>query len=112
MVLAIKQHIELRGDNPLDAVIAGTERVKVYLVANLAILDGIEAAIEQYKPFNLSHADVHAALVFYYDNEAAIQKANEEAMEQIRAMGGRDARELREEIMRRRLENRDNQNDN
>jgi hypothetical protein len=101
MAIQIKQHIELEGTNPLDAIVDGHIRVKAYLVASLAIKDGVEAAVEQYKDFDLSVAAVHAALTFYYDNEAAIRKADAEAMERIRAMGGRDARELREEIMRR-----------
>lgn len=101
MAVQIKQHIELEGTNPLDAIVDGHPRVKAYLVASLAIKDGVEAAIEQYKDFDLSVAAVHAALTFYYDNEVAIRKADAEAMEHIRAMGGRDAREVREEIMRR-----------
>jgi hypothetical protein len=101
MTIELKQHIQLQGDNPLDAIVDGYVRVKAYLVASLAIQDGVEAAVEQYKPFDLSVAAVYAALTFYYDNAEAIRKADEEAMEQIRAMGGRDAREVREEIMRR-----------
>lgn len=98
MAVELKQHIELRGDDPLDAVIAGTTRIKAYLVANLAMLDGVEAAIEQYK---LTPAEVYSALAFYHDNEAAIHKANEKAWELIRASGGRASREVLEEILRR-----------
>jgi predicted class III extradiol MEMO1 family dioxygenase len=101
MKIELKQHIELEGINPLDAIVDGHPRVKAYLVASLAIKDGVEAAIEQYKDFDLSVAAVHAALTFHYDNQEAIRKADAEAMEHIRAMGGRDAREVREEIMRR-----------
>jgi len=97
----LKQHIELRGDDPLDAVIAGTIRIKAYLVANLAMLDGVEAAVKQY---NISPAEVHAALAFYYDNKEAIQQANAKAMELIRASGGHDAQERRAEILRRQQE--------
>ena len=102
MSIELKQHIELRGDDPLEAVIAGTTRIKAHLVANLAILDNVEAAVTQYK---LTPAEVYAALTFYYDNEDAIREANEVAMEQIQAMGGKDSRDLREEINRRRRKN-------
>lgn len=97
MVIELKQHIELRGDNPLDAVIAGTN-LKVYLVANLALNDGVEASMEHY---GLPPVAIHAALVFHYDNEEAIQKAREEAIRQLREMGMRDSSELLEEIRRR-----------
>ena len=36
MVLEIREHIKLRGDDPLDATVAGTH-YKAYLVANLAL---------------------------------------------------------------------------
>jgi hypothetical protein len=97
MAVQLKQHIELRGDNPLDAVMIGTEK-KAYLVASLAVNDGAEAAAEEDE---LSLAEVYAALAFYYENEAAIQQALEAVRQQIRAAGGRDSREVREEIMRR-----------
>ena len=97
MVVQLKQYIELRGDNPLDAVVAGTTR-KAYLVASLAINDGAETAAEEDE---LSLAEVYAALAFYHENETAIQHALETVREQIRAAGGRDSREVREEIMRR-----------
>lgn len=84
MVIQLKQHIELRGDNPLAAVMVGTNK-KAYLVASLALNDGIEAAVEEDE---LSLAEVYAALAFYHDNEDAIRLALEEAREQIRAMGG------------------------
>lgn len=101
MPVELKQHIELRGDDPLDAVIAGTTRIKAYLVANLAILDGVEAAATQYK---ISPAEVHGALAFYYDNEDAIREANEKAWELIQASGGRDSREALAEILSRKQE--------
>lgn len=81
MVLEMKQHIELQTDDPLKAVVAGT-RLKAYLVANLARVDGIDAAIEQY---GLSRAEIHAALTFYYDNEGAIQMRLHEVEARLKA---------------------------
>jgi hypothetical protein len=101
MALEIKQHIKLQSENPLDAIVDGHPRVKAYLVASLAIKEGVEAAVEQYKDFNLSVAAVHAALTFYYDNQEAIRKADEEAMRKLRAMGMQDMDEFVEEIRRR-----------
>lgn len=68
MVLQSKQYIVFKSDDPLKAVIAGT-RLKAYLVALFAKADGVDAAVDQYE---LSPAEIHAALVFYYDNEALI----------------------------------------
>jgi hypothetical protein len=94
MAIQLKQYIELHGDNPLAAVMTGTNK-KAYLVASLALNDGVEAAAEQDE---LTLADVHAALAFYHENETAIQSALEAAREQIRAQGGFDRLE---EIRRR-----------
>jgi hypothetical protein len=100
MSVELKQHIELRGDDPLDAVIS-TTRLKAYLVANLAINDGVEAAMAQY---NLSPAEVHSALAFYYDNQDAIRQADEAVMQKLWDMGMRDMSDLREKIQRRQQE--------
>jgi hypothetical protein len=97
MAVQLKQYIELRGDNPLDAVIVGTAK-KAYLVASLALNDGAEAAADEDE---MSVAEVYAALAFYHENEDSIQQALKAVREQIRAAGGRDSREAREEIMRR-----------
>jgi uncharacterized protein (DUF433 family) len=105
MAVQLKQHIELRGDNPLDAVIDGTN-LKAYLVANLAINDGAEASAEHY---GLDLATIYAALTFHLDNKDAIAKALEEVREQIRAMGGFDRID---EIRRRYAEKTKKQNDN
>lgn len=83
MVLEIKTHIEVRGDDPLKAVVAGTN-LKAYLVANLARLDGVDAAIEQY---GLNRAEIYAALVFYYDHEAAIDSRVTEVEAKLRESG-------------------------
>jgi hypothetical protein len=101
MLAEIKQHIELQGDDPLDAIVDGHPRVKAYLVAQLAMVDGVEAAVEQYKHFNLSAAAVYAALSFYHDNLEAIREADAKVMEALRQMGARDSQEVREEILRR-----------
>jgi hypothetical protein len=69
------QYVELRGDNPLAAVITGTNQ-NVHLVANLALIDGVEAAAEQYA---LSIGQIHGALAYYYDNQEAIEQAHEDA---------------------------------
>jgi uncharacterized protein (DUF433 family) len=98
MAVELKQHIELRGDDPLDAVIAGTTRIKAYLVANLAINDGVEAAMKQY---TLTAGAVHAALAFYYDNQEAIRQANEAVMQQLWDMGMQDMDDFREKILHR-----------
>ena len=98
MTVELKTYIELRGDDPLDAVIAGTTRTKAYLVANLAFNETPEHAAEHY---GLSLAAVHAAISFYYHNEEAIKQADEDLMAKLWANGMRDAREARKEIMRR-----------
>ena len=98
--MELKQHIELRGGNPPDAVIAGTN-LKAYLVARFILGWGIDKAVEQYSTYNLTRSELYAALTFYYDNEATIQEADAQAMEELRAMGARDARDVREEILRR-----------
>jgi uncharacterized protein (DUF433 family) len=76
MLVEIKQHIELHSANPLGATMVGTN-LKAYLVANLAINDGAEAAAEHY---GLDLATIYAALMFHYDNEQAIREAREEMM--------------------------------
>jgi uncharacterized protein (DUF433 family) len=101
MAIQLKQHIEIRGDgNPLDVVIAGT-RLKAYLVANFALLDGVEAALEQYEPFKIEAAQIHAAITFSLDNDAAIQAAIAEMRELGRKLGSRDAAEHLAELRSR-----------
>ena len=48
MVLEIREHILLQGDDLLDATVAGTH-YKAYLVTNLALNDGPQAAAEHYR---------------------------------------------------------------
>ena len=45
MGLSLQEHIELRGDDPLKATIAGNQH-KAYLVANLALKDGPHATVK------------------------------------------------------------------
>jgi uncharacterized protein (DUF433 family) len=97
MVVQIRNHIELETDNPLDARISG-RGFKAYLVANLAFNDGVEASAEHYE---LSLADVHAAMAFYYDNQEAIKAAIAEARELGYKMGARDSSEVIAEIKER-----------
>jgi len=75
MVLKIRQYIELRGNNPLDAMVAETQ-YKAYLVANLALNDGSQASADHYR---LDLATVYGARTFYYDNETAIHEAIQDA---------------------------------
>ena len=97
MAVELKQHVELRGDDPLDAVIAGTT-IKAWLVANFAMLNSVEEAVEQYR---LSLGEIYSALSFYHDNADAIREANEEALQKLWQMGMKDMSELREKILRR-----------
>ena len=84
MVVKLRQHIELRGDSPLAAVIAGTPH-NAHLVATFAIgYGGVDAAMEQYE---ISRADVHAALTFYYDHQATIEQALAEKEASMLASG-------------------------
>ena len=97
MVVELKQHVELRGDDPHDAVITGTT-IKASLVANFAILNSVEEAVEQY---SLSLAEIYSALAFYHGNQEAIRVANEKAMDLIPVSGGRASREILEKVLRR-----------
>ena len=100
MAVELKQHIELRGDNPLSAVIVGTN-YKAYLVANLAFNDGISASSEHY---GIESAQVHAAITFYLDNQESIE-ANIQKMQELgRQLGEKTSDEFREEIKRRQQE--------
>ena len=97
MVLAIRQHIQLRGDNPLDAIVAGTY-YKAYLLANLALNDGPQAAADHY---HISLANVYGALAFHCDNEAAIDEAIREARELGEQLGARSIQSAIQEMKER-----------
>ena len=94
MALEIREHIKLRGDDPLDATVAGTH-FKAYLVANLALNDGPQASAEHYC---IPLAAVYGALAFHYDNEAAIDEAIREAREIGEQLGARTAQSAIEEM--------------
>jgi|GEM_PF-1503521 len=68
------KYIEMRGEDLLNAVIKGSE-ANAHLVANLALLDGVQASMEQY---NFTQEQVFDALRFYLDNQEAIDLAREE----------------------------------
>ena len=97
MTLEIREHIELRGDNPLDATVAGTH-YKAYLVANLALNDGPQAAADHYR---IRLATVYGALAFHYDNEAAIDEAIREARELGEQLGARSIQSAIQEMKER-----------
>ena len=97
MVLAIRQHIQLRGDNPLDATVAGTHYT-AYLVANLALNDGPQAAADHYR---IPLASVYGALAFHCDNEAAIDEAIREARELGEQLGARSIQSAVQEMKER-----------
>jgi uncharacterized protein (DUF433 family) len=84
MLLQLADHIELHGDNPLDATIVG-RKTKVYLVAEFYLGSDydMDATMAQ---FDLDRAQVHAIMAFYYGNEAAIQSAIETAEAETQAI--------------------------
>lgn len=97
MVLQLKQHIALSGENPLDARL--TEKpLKAYLVANFALNYGVEKAIEQYK---ISAASIYSAMSFYEDNRAVIEQAITVEEKLAYEMGARDNKERIAEIKKR-----------
>lgn len=97
MALEIREHINLRGDNPLDATVAGTH-YKAWLVANLALNDGPQAAAEHYR---IPLATVYGALAFHCDNEAAIDEAIRQAREIGEQLGARTAQSAIKEMKER-----------
>ena len=79
MVAQIIQHIELRGDNPYDAAISGTN-LKAVLVAQFALGWSIEEVVENY---NLPLAVIYSALAFYHDNLESIQIHEQKFVEEM-----------------------------
>ena len=94
MALVLREHIKLRGDNPLNATVVGTH-YKAYLVANLVLNDGPQAATDH---FRLPLASVYGALAFHYDNEAAIDEAIQEARMLGEQLSARSAQAALENI--------------
>jgi uncharacterized protein (DUF433 family) len=82
MEIVLVNHIEIKDGR---AVIAG-RNLKADMVGAAVVKWGatIEEAMEQYE---LSRAEVHAALAYYYDNEEAIEQAFREADEYVRRVG-------------------------
>lgn len=97
MALEIRKHVETRGDNPLDAVIAGTQH-KAYLVALHALHDEPQAAADHYA---INRADVHGAVAFYYDYETAINDAIDDARQLGQKMGAVSGQDLLAAIRQR-----------
>jgi uncharacterized protein (DUF433 family) len=96
MALQLKQYVELRGDNPLDAVIVGLP-YNAWLVAQFAEAWGTEEAVKNY---NLTRAQIYGALAFHYDNEAAIEDAIVKAEANLREISV-DSRAQLDKIRRR-----------
>lgn len=74
-------HIIIR-DN--IAYIAGHDSLKAEMVARM-VVDGeysIEATMEHYQ---LTHAEVHSALAYYYDHKIALDEIYHEKLARIRA---------------------------
>jgi hypothetical protein len=83
MKIKLEQYIELRGENPLRAVINGTE-FNAHLVASAALTNGIDETVEQY---GLSEAQVYGVLAFYHENKTLIEQYRRESDENIRNIG-------------------------
>src|SRR5687767_14822728 len=75
-------HIEIIDGS---AVIRG-RNLKAKLVASMRVKGGasIEEVMEQYR---LTRAEVHSALAYYYDNQAAIEQSFDEAAAYAREVG-------------------------
>ena len=101
MATDLIQHISLVSDNPLDAVLNG-RNTKAYLVAELAFVEGVEAAGEHYRA-NLGV--IYAAMSFYEDNRQAIEAAKAKAWEQIKEDGIDGRKQL--EIFKKRMNQTD-----
>jgi hypothetical protein len=86
MAVKLIQHIELRGENPRNAVIAGTN-LKAYLVAQFVLGWGVDAAIEKYR---LSAGRIYGAMSFYYDNLPALKQEFDQIPVESNRNGTRD----------------------
>jgi hypothetical protein len=71
--------IMIDGEGRIDRIAS----LKAEMVARLVVDGGysIEAAMEHYR---LSASEVHAALAYYYDNQHALDSAQEAVMNEIR----------------------------
>jgi hypothetical protein len=99
MVKAI-QYIELRGDNPLKAVVTGTN-ANAHLVATAAIAQGLDLTAEQY---HMSKAQVHGALAFYYENKDVIEQKRAENRAEVQKYA-LTAQEFAEKLKHKKVSN-------
>jgi len=79
--MQITNHIVMKDG---QARLAGKEHLKAEMVARLYV-DGdqsVEAIMEHY---DLTAAEVYAAIAYYYDNRAALDAAYEQTLAEIRA---------------------------
>ncbi|MBI5666423.1 MAG: DUF433 domain-containing protein [Chloroflexi bacterium] len=76
------QHIEIVDNQP----VVGAKRVKVKMVVNMVVRGRatLDDVVEQY---NLSPAEVHAALAYYYDNQAEFDRQHSEDMALLEQVG-------------------------
>ena len=74
--MQVVNHIEIRND---QAYIRGTNK-KAEMVARMYV--GTDYTIEEVMTqYNLSAADVHAAIAYYYDNQTELDKRHREMIE-------------------------------
>jgi uncharacterized protein (DUF433 family) len=105
MVAELKQHVELRGDDPYDAIIRNTN-LKAALVAQFALGWGIDEAVENY---NLSPAEIYAALAFYHDNLEGIRQHEKDIEQQFVYLREDSSKHLENLKQRQRnMKNKDN----
>jgi len=97
MALEIREHVNLCGDDPLDATVTGTH-FKAYLVANLALNDGPQASADHY---GIPLANVYGAMAFYCENEGVIKDAMREARELGEQLGARSIQSAIKEMKER-----------
>lgn len=83
MAVLLKQYIELKGDNPLDAQLI-EKPLKAYMVALLALEDGADASAEHY---GIGLASVYASMSFYEENRENIEDELQQLDDQIRDVG-------------------------
>ena len=95
--VTVRGRVDLRGNGPLAVVIAGFH-LKAYLIANLALNDGPQAAAQRYR---LELATLQAAMAFYDDNETAIHDAIQAARKLDEQLVARSAQSVLAEMRAR-----------
>ena len=80
--MQVVNHIEIRDDT---AYVAG-RNVKAKMVARMVVREkaSVEQVVEQY---SLTPAEVHAALAYYYDNQAVLDAEYEANIAQLKQTG-------------------------